>query len=477
MAETSFKIMSHASLLFKRNDTSIIIDPWLVGSCYWRSWWNIPEPVPDKHELMDVNYVIISHIHWDHWHGPSIRKYFRGNHFLLPDDPNMRSYRDLKSIGERSVERVKHGQTINLGNDVLVTIYQFGLYLNDAAIVVETPEIRILNANDAKIAGHSLRQILKNHGGFDFAFRSHSSANARVCFYQRDSPEKPPDDDKHYARSFKLFMDKVQPRYAVPFASNHCHLHKDTFKFNKIITNPVKLRKQLEELGGLATAELKIMLPGSTWSSECGFNCSSESVFHNLDSYLADYEERMTPKLEEYYKKEEAVPIDEKLIFRYFKLLDRIPPWKQWKFKDFTAVYEFRYPSGKNKAYKLTPFRKQVSPASEKDIHESRIVISFPAIVFRDAVLRNMFAHARISKRCRFIAEDKAAMSELKRFLALHSRLEFGLYPISMRYMSRFSGGYLRRWREVFVYCAAAWHLHIRKRPEYEVEERILKDT
>ena len=53
---------------------------------------------------------------------------------------------------------------------------QFGLFLNDSALVIESPNLKILNANDCKIAGQSLDQLEK-HGVFDFALRSHSSAN------------------------------------------------------------------------------------------------------------------------------------------------------------------------------------------------------------------------------------------------------------------------------------------------------------
>jgi UDP-MurNAc hydroxylase len=44
MDVTYFKILSHACLLVKRGKTSLIVDPWISGSCYWRSWWNYPEP-------------------------------------------------------------------------------------------------------------------------------------------------------------------------------------------------------------------------------------------------------------------------------------------------------------------------------------------------------------------------------------------------------------------------------------------------
>src|SRR5579872_1704798 len=95
---TSFKILSHACLLVKRRDVSLIIDPWLVGSCYWRSWWNYPEPQIDENELSQVSHVLISHIHWDHWHGATLKKYFKNCQFLIPDEPKTRSFDDLVNL-------------------------------------------------------------------------------------------------------------------------------------------------------------------------------------------------------------------------------------------------------------------------------------------------------------------------------------------------------------------------------------------
>ena len=116
-----FKVLSHASLWVKQGETSIVIDPWLLGSCYWRSWWNFPEPIFDEEELKAVDAVIISHIHWDHWHGPTLKKFLRGKPVIVPDEPGVRSAKDLQNIGFKDVRRVPHGQCLNLG-DLKITL-------------------------------------------------------------------------------------------------------------------------------------------------------------------------------------------------------------------------------------------------------------------------------------------------------------------------------------------------------------------
>ena len=179
---TNIRFISHSCILIESNGSSIIVDPWLIGSCYWRSWWNYPPVKEDLVENLKVDAVYLTHVHWDHWHGPSLKKYISSDTLIIThDEPNKRSVNDLNTMGFGNLKLLKHGESLNVGN-IKLTPYQFGLFLNDSALVVETPEMKLLNANDCKIAGSSLRNILKRHGKFDFALRSHSSANDRVCY-------------------------------------------------------------------------------------------------------------------------------------------------------------------------------------------------------------------------------------------------------------------------------------------------------
>ena len=58
-----FTVLSHASLLVEsKNGKKLLFDPWLIGSSYWRSWWNYP---PVKRELIEnliPDVIYITHI-------------------------------------------------------------------------------------------------------------------------------------------------------------------------------------------------------------------------------------------------------------------------------------------------------------------------------------------------------------------------------------------------------------------------------
>jgi UDP-MurNAc hydroxylase len=209
---------------------------------------------------------------------------------------------------------------------VRLTLHQFGLWTSDTAIVIELGDTRILNANDAKLAGLPLRRLLRRHGRFDFALRSHSSANARSCF-RVEGQVAGRDDLMHYARSFQLFMQAVHPRYAVPFASNHCYLHPDTERFNDFAVNPLRLREQLEQLGGLAGPDLVVMVPGSRWHATQGFKLASTAPFENPAQYIDEYRRSKLAALAASNADELAVEINNAVWARLHSHLKRIPHW------------------------------------------------------------------------------------------------------------------------------------------------------
>ena len=75
-----FQTLSHAGLRVNAGGRELLCDPWLIGSCYWRSWWNYP-PVP--RELVDSlspDFIYLTHLHWDHFQSASLR-------LFAPDTP------------------------------------------------------------------------------------------------------------------------------------------------------------------------------------------------------------------------------------------------------------------------------------------------------------------------------------------------------------------------------------------------------
>lgn len=468
-----FRILGHACLLVKTKTHSVIIDPWLLGSCYWRSWWNFPGAVFDEQELRNVDAVIISHIHWDHWHGPTLKRFFKGKHVIVPDEPSMRSRTDLRAIGFKRVTALPHAKTTSIG-DIDITLHQFGLFLNDAAVVIEAEGTRLLNANDAKIAGWPLLALMRQHGNMDFAFRSHSSANSRLNFHLENAENGyQPDDRQHYFRSFCLFMDAVQPTYAVPFASNHCHLHPDTQKFNAYISNPLELRNHCDANGkGNRGWELKVMLPGSKWSNQQGFSFASEAPFVDLKGAIEEYQGRVSSTMARYEAEEARISVSDKTLDKFLSMFSTTTYRRD---RNLTFILNIKWPNNRYISYEIDLQKRSWRKIPKTQNPQNTLgVMTFPAIVFKDAVWKNMFHHAGISKRCEFFAQNKNSLNTLSGLFQQLERREFEVQPLTMKMLMRMTRSYIARWRELFVYAEAAALLFLRKTPLYLTEEAIL---
>ena len=471
---TSLKFLTHASAIIESGESKLLMDPWLIGSCYWRSWWNYP---PVARELVDklmVDAIYITHVHWDHWHGPSLKKLFSKETLIVThDEPNKRSINDLKKIGFNNIKLLKHGETFELG-DIKITPYQFGLFLNDSALVVETRDMKLLNANDCKIAGAALRSIIKKHGPFDFALRSHSSANDRVC-YTLESQNYSFDDKDHYSRSFALFMEAVKPNYAIPFASNHCHLHKDVYGMNNLVNDPFKLERYLNTNDLLKDVELKIMLSGDSWSSESGFdiNPANKKYFENKEKHIAEYRDKMSDKLERYYTQENRIKLNSRIIEMFEKQISSIPRILRSRLDDFCYKIVL-FNDGGEYHYVVSPKNATVEECeSSMDLGAT---VRIPIKIFLDSVAMNMFHHSSISKRNQYIFKTEKQLLQYEKFQDLLEYVELEVFPIRIKYIGNLLKAYVRRWREVIVYIQA-FLLKRKGMPIYDVEEEILKRT
>ena len=469
----SFKILSHASILVDCNSVELLVDPWLIGSCYWKSWWNYPPVKKETIENLKPKAIYITHVHWDHWHGPSLKQFLDSDvEIITHDEPNKRSYRDLKDFGFKNIRVLKHAESYQIG-DIKITPYQFGLFLNDSALVIETPDFKLLNANDCKIAGASLEQIKKKHGKFDFALRSHSSANDRVCYNIKNS-NITFDNPSHYTSAFKLFMDNVKPKYSIPFASNHCHLHKDVFNTNHIINDPFKLKENLYMSGGLNDSQLMVMLTGDSWSKSGGFviNEDNKRYFTKKDEYLKKYQNDKQGSLEKYYDLESKAKVNNRTINEFKNQLNLIPKFAKRKLKHWS--FSINVTGGKKEVFLLVkPYFSSVENIKKEvfELSETKIVI--PTNIFNSAVNQNMFHHSGISKRNKYIFKDHPNLIKWEIMNGLLEKVELEVFPIRISYVKSIIQNYIRRWREIYVYFQA--YILTRKGMKiYDIEEKIL---
>ena len=161
-----FKILSHACISITQDDFNLVIDPWIIGSCYWRSWWNYPEVEQSHLENINPNAVYLTHLHWDHFHGPSIRKLKKQNPKLKVIIPKLHTIRMLEDLVDCNVPlsdiiEVEHAHSYNITKKFKIWSYQFG-FDNDSALVVTDGKYRLLDMNDCKMFGYPLIKLRLN---------------------------------------------------------------------------------------------------------------------------------------------------------------------------------------------------------------------------------------------------------------------------------------------------------------------------
>lgn len=466
--------LSHAGLRIAAGGKELICDPWLLGSCYWRSWWNYP-PVPRALvDSLKPDFIYITHIHWDHFQGPSLKVFPKETMIILPYDRYDRMRRDLNSLGFHNIVELRNGERRELAPGFAIRSYHINPTITDSAVVIEADGHVILNANDAKLAGLPLRQLLAKYPKIDFCFRSHSSANGRVCIKVTDEPDVVVDDNDHYLRAFSLFMQQVNPRYAVPFASNSCLLNDDVFHLNHLVQTPHIAKEYFDRFAaetGLKT-KLQIMLPGDSWDSETGFDLTTEDWFGNRQERLIEYRDRVRPTLDRQAKIEARVKAPRKAVVDYFTALARnTPGWLAGSLRQEPVLIISRS-EAETIGFAVSMSDKSVTVVEAADFNKYDIQADFPALILLQSVRMNMFGHAFISKRAQYRA-SRRNLGALQRFIFLLDLAECELLPMRTLLQWRTVRALLPRWREGLLYLQVLLKMRSGKSLP-DIEEELL---
>jgi UDP-MurNAc hydroxylase len=452
-----FTILSHAGLEISGAGKSLVVDPWVVGSTYWRSWWNYPPVAPELVARLRPDLVYLTHIHWDHFQGASLKRFARSTPIVVPKGHFARMRRDLAAMGFDDVRELRHGESLRLADGFTITSYQFYPFL-DSALVVECEGTTLLDANDAKFMGPPLEQILARHPRIDFVFRSHSSANGRICFDVVDDPARPLDDDAQYLASFASFVRRCGARYAVPFASNHCFLHRDTFDLNHTVKTPMQVEEYFRA-HRIERPELRVMLTGDSWDAEAGFaiDRATRGWLEDRERGLREYRERNRAKLEAFYAEEARTRVPMRLVERYFREFRAALPWPARRaFKDLPI--HFVLAAGERRTVvRVDLWRGAVAelPEAEYAPGAEPFEVHTSAFVFKRCVALKLFGHLAISKRVRF-RSTRRLFPRMKLLELLLALFEVEILPLRNALRWRVLETTALRWRELLLYARIA---------------------
>jgi UDP-MurNAc hydroxylase len=327
-------VIGHACCFVETSGPRILVDPWLFGSAFWRSWWHYPPSPEPRREWLAPDVVYLTHHHFDHFHYPSMRRIDRSATVLVPEFGVDVMAGELRSLGFRNVRELPHGRVVELAPGVRVASYQYGA--DDTTFVVGDGDDVVVDINDCKIRGRALRQVRRTWGRPTFMLKSHSWAQAYPFNYTADDPA---DLEKirreSYWFDFIEIARELRPRYAVPFGSMVAFLHPESRAVNDQLVTPAEVRRHFAQAPGVDGTEVVTMAPGDSWDSQRGFERSDRDWYDPAEraAQLARMAEEVAPKIDAQtaLERELAEHLDFVTFARYFGGFLRSLPPAAWR--------------------------------------------------------------------------------------------------------------------------------------------------
>jgi hypothetical protein len=230
--------LNHASIIIRNNNISLLIDPWLWGTCFEDGWglrYDNPSAI-DK--TKDCTHIWISHFHQDHFHRPTLKKILEINptiQFIGNRSYNFQLDDTAKQIGFKNVVSLFERKPLILGDHFTIT--RFPTTGIDNMLMIEISGKVILNYNDCNIPSFTQKKLKKKIGHIDYLLTNFNHAGKLFLY-----PYPPADIIKE--KLIKSFSDNYtvfNPDYILPFASYHYYRAPESFKQNEAMLDATDL--------------------------------------------------------------------------------------------------------------------------------------------------------------------------------------------------------------------------------------------
>lgn len=266
------KFYGHASIYIKTPNISVVTDPWFSKEGAFLSTWS---QFPDNTELdltpiRNVDYVILSHEHQDHFDLNFLKTINPNTKIIIPKYTDSYLYETLHKNLKNEIVVAYTLQKIKLSEDLtFCPVVQSVPIWDDCTLVFETPEGTIVDVNDMKII-HTDFQWIKNNFKIDHLFIQYSGANWHPMTYDY-SHEKKAEIAKHkimtkFFHVRDLFLDSGA-KNLIPCAGPPCFLDDDHFYLNFSDESVFPDQSQFYEFlkkEGVANKTF-ILMPGDTF--------------------------------------------------------------------------------------------------------------------------------------------------------------------------------------------------------------------
>jgi UDP-MurNAc hydroxylase len=450
MVALRFTVVGHAGLYARSGSTDLLVDPWLFGSCYWRSWWHFP-PMHDVDDAwLTPRFVYLSHHHFDHFHYPSLRRIARSARVLVPRFGVDVMRDELHGLGFHHVHELAHGKPFALGDGLEVRAYQYGP--DDTTLVVRHGATVVADLNDCKIRGAALRQIQRDVGAPTFMLKNYSAAQAYPGCYRARRPEDLAMISRDsYLVDFLGVAETLRPRYAVPFASMTCFLHPETFERNQDLVQPHHLREAFDRAPIVGT-ELVVMNPGDSWDETDGFSIDPDDPYAAWPDVLTTLRAEAQPAIE----RADAAEAERTLTFdtfrRYFDGFVHALPRPVRGFLKRPVVFAAPEGADGGRYWVIDVKGRRVYRTDELPDGWASVVRT-PEGVLADAIANRIVNFVHISMRLQIELDDDGTGTDFM-FWGLLTIWELGYLPLHELSMTRLA---VTGWSRRREFLAIAW--------------------
>lgn len=447
-----FTIVSHACLDVRAKGKRLIIDPWLNEPTYWSAWWHAPPPVFDE-SIFSADYIYITHWHFDHFDPRTLKKFSKHTTVLVPKFPISGLPDQLRNVGFERIIELEHGRTIGLAAGFDFTSYQI-TFQDDSAAVIQADGVTLFDLNDSKPLPSTWKTFRAKYPKVDFMLRSHSPAWSYPTRYTFEDPsDRLPVDATTYMEAFVAAAQQLQPRYAVPFASGICHLHREVRDENRYLVSAPEMKAYFEaQSARVPNTTLAIMPVGSSWSSERGFALTGD-VVTDMVGYAEQRATEVGERLEKTYRSEAEKQIAFDDFSAYFTKFFKATWWLRPFLRQTRWVFPVQLPQQEYWCVNFGSAQITRNPQMPAE-YDSLITVS-PAVL--SASLRNnVFTNIDISKRWRVHVRRGSAM---RHFIVTNLLLLYEAEYLSPKHLFswRFISGYARRFPEIVDYARMAF--------------------
>lgn len=441
-----FTALGHGALSVEAAGTRLLADPWLLGSCYWRSWWHYP-PTEVRDDDLAPDFVYISHHHFDHFHYPSMRRIAKSTTVLVPKFAVDVMPAEVRRLGFSRVQELAHGEVVSLARGVRAVSFQYGF--DDSALLLEHDGVVLADLNDCKVRGRAMNEVIDAFGRPTFLFKSHSWAQAYPVRYTADDPAQLRLVSREsYVADFVETVARVRPRYAVPFASMVCFLHPETEDVNDYVVTPAEVAEGVGE-NPVPGTDVVVMAPGDSWSADGGFVLGDTDWFARdaRSVVLADLRERARPKIDASLAAESGVTVDWDAFRSFFEdFVQALPPLSS-RFV-LPRPITFHVPSGgATPAWVVDATHRRVVRQATPPADAAN-VIHVSEAVLADAIEKRIVNLIHISLRLRVELRPGGVDADLA-FWGLLAMWELGYLPVTKVPRGRLASAVWRRRREI----------------------------